>query len=50
MLTVRQNQRFIWIDSLDDPDEGRILDSQSDTFSLQYIKKLDVFHCHLGVT
>lgn len=45
-LTVRQNQRFVGIDTLDDAKVRWSLESQFDAFSLEHIQEMDVFHNH----
>ena len=45
-LTVRQNQRFVGIYSLDDAEVGRGLQGQLDAFPLEDAHELDVIHDH----
>ena len=48
-LTVRQNQRFVGIDTLDDAEIRWSLEGQFDAFSLEDIQELNVFHSHFEV-
>jgi len=49
LLTVRQNQRFVDIDTLDDAKVRRILQGQFDVFPLEDVQELDFVHRHFEV-
>ena len=48
-LTVRQNQRFVGVDTLEDAEVRCSLEGQFDAFPFEDIQELDVAHSHFIV-
>lgn len=46
MITVRQHQRFVGVDTLDDANVRSCPERQLDAFSLEQIQKMFIFRMH----
>lgn len=46
IITVRQHQRFVGVDTLDDANVRSCPERQLNAFSLEQVQKMVIFHMH----